>query len=79
MGKELSRPAVVLKKRDFRLRHGYAGTRWRGKHFEFGLRLIGAYAQEGRLKKGFVFSLTRSCSSLEHTENSERIIFCLIR
>jgi hypothetical protein len=50
MGKELSRPAVVSKERDFRLRHGYAGTRWRGKHFEFGLRPIGAYAPEGKRK-----------------------------
>jgi hypothetical protein len=32
--------AVVPNERDFRLRHGYAGKRWRGKH------------AEGRIKKG---------------------------
>jgi len=46
MGKELSRPAVVSKERDFRLRHGYAETRWRGMQGEGG-----KLRAEGRVRK----------------------------
>jgi hypothetical protein len=53
------------KERGRRARRRPKGTGlWRGKHLEF-----------GRWERWFVFSLTRSHSSLEHTENSERIIF----
>jgi hypothetical protein len=31
-------PAVVPNERDFRLCHGYAETKWRGKHAEGGIK-----------------------------------------